>query len=271
MNRWISRKQISPICFMPVFVWLILYSTQPQIVKKIDCNLLAKIDETLFPFVTETISSTRPNKILDILAAIVYTTHFTIPFLFTAYLFFKHGMYSVNRFAWYFGMINTIAVIIQILHPTAPPWYTDICSAAVDHDHGETMKITKGNAAGLKRVDNMLHVPFFTIIYAQSKVVFGAFPSLHASWPLLISVIKPEGLGLFPWGVIHSLWVAWAALYLSHHYFIDAIGGWILVILVITDWKKLLLPLVLRRKPRSNNSSSGRGTKGEKDFIATIV
>ncbi len=34
----------------------------------------------LTPFVTETISSTRPNKILDILAAIVYTTHFTIPF-----------------------------------------------------------------------------------------------------------------------------------------------------------------------------------------------
>lgn len=221
------------MCFIPIFAWLLLYSTQPRIVKHIDCETLPKIDGILFPFMTETISSTTPNTILDILAAIVYILHFTIPFLFTIYLYLMYGVSSVNRFAWQFGIVNLVAVIIQILHPTAPPWYD--CQQQQDEF---TMKMTKGNPAGLERVDQLLHISIFTKLYSESKMVFGAFPSLHASWPLTIALFKPAGA--FRWGIFHSLWVGWAALYLKHHFFVDVIGGWLLVLIVLLiDWQSV--------------------------------
>lgn len=219
-KRASRNKAPSKLAFAPVFVWLLVYSTQPHIVKSVDQYTLPLIDSTLLPGVTRALAS-KPRVGLDVLAALVYAAHFFIPFVTPIVLYFARGTEAVNRFAWCFGLVNVIAILVQLLWPTAPPWYD-----------GDGKERVAGSAAGLARVDALFGMQLFETLYSRAKIVFGAFPSLHAAWPLLLAMMIGGRLGL-AWGIVHTAWVSWAAVYLRHHYFVDAVGGWAIVVLVV--------------------------------------
>jgi membrane-associated phospholipid phosphatase len=85
----------------------------------------------------------------------------------------------------------------------------------------------------LARVDAWLGVHYFGGFYARSKNVFGAMPSLHCAYPLLIVLEgwKPfAALERAKWplrvaSVAYSLWMCAAAVYLDHHWILDVIVG----------------------------------------------
>jgi membrane-associated phospholipid phosphatase len=168
-------------------------------------------------------------NLLDLLAAFAYLIHFAFAWIFAL------GLYLYNRrrrtpsgypvaepwtFLFTFGILNAIAVITQISWPTAPPWYVE--QYGVDLEANYDMK---GDEAGLQRVDQLIQFELFKRLYGQSPIVFGSFPSLHAAWPICITLFAPNYPILKFVGFLYTALVWWAAMYLNHHYLVDLIGG----------------------------------------------
>lgn len=86
----------------------------------------------------------------------------------------------------------------------------------------------KGEPAILARVDEHYQIDLYHRMYAEGgKVVFGAWPSLHAAWPYLMARFRPcmpyKTVQLFQWAYMLLVW--WAAIYLQHHFAADVLGG----------------------------------------------
>jgi hypothetical protein len=164
---------------------------------------------------------------LDVLSAFIYFVHFGFVWIYCIglYLYYRkrtaRNYEPINQpwtFFWCFGILNFLAVVTQISWPTAPPWYPEVYG-----NQPASYKMA-GYAAGLSRADRMIGYPFFGHIYETSPIVFGSFPSLHAAWPLMITLFAPTRV-LKAIGSIYVLWVWWAAVYLNHHFFVDVLGG----------------------------------------------
>jgi len=116
-----------------------------------------------------------------------------------------------------------------LVYPVAPPWY------GID-----ATRI-------LFQVDNSLGIPFYRTIFdfVQSNP-FAAFPSLHSTYPWLISLFalkigrkKALPILVFPVGVWFS------AVYLGEHYVIDVIGGIVYATCAFL-FVESVLPLIMR-------------------------
>jgi membrane-associated phospholipid phosphatase len=79
----------------------------------------------------------------------------------------------------------------------------------------------------LARVDAWLGVPFFGAMYARSSAVFGAMPSLHCAYAALLVL---DGWTMFgrlarTGTVAYASLMAFAAVYLDHHWILDVLAG----------------------------------------------
>ena len=94
----------------------------------------------------------------------------------------------------------------------------------------------KGHPAGLLRVDEILGTNLFLNGYSKSPVVYGAFPSMHCGWPFLLTLYYTGQYQKCSW--FYSCLLAWAAMYLKHHYLTDVLGGWCYALLAmkLADW-----------------------------------
>ena len=210
---------------------------------------------------------------MDIIAALLYGAHALVPFLTGALLLLllltqrpscssrwhslwqrlEAGLLYLNAYGW----LNLLALLTHIALPTAPPWSLDkyrerFTSDALSHcpAHGRQLHIwqPRGDAAGLRRIDDRLGIPLFATLYARNRWVFGAAPSLHVATPALSALVlwdacrwgEEEGrrdarrsdpprvwqkkfLCTFP--VIYTGAVLWASVYLEHHYVFDGLVG----------------------------------------------
>lgn len=228
------------VIIIPFVLWLAMFNFYVEI----PIDMRPRIDVTTLPRLENYILGgyylqTWPRTILsedntfllilDLLAAFVYLIHFALAWIFALFLY----VYSRKRrtpdgkpivepwtFLFTMGILNLIAVITQISWPTAPPWYLD--------QYGEDQEANyeiAGDEAGLARVDQMLQFDLFRKLYGQSPIVFGSFPSLHAAWPIVITMFAPRNIIIKTIGYIYIVTVWWAAMYLNHHFFVDLIGG----------------------------------------------
>ena len=102
-----------------------------------------------------------------------------------------------------------------------------------------------GSPGGLYRIDELFGTNLYTSSFSASPVVFGAFPSLHAGWATLHALYIHH---LFPKARIllcaYVMWVWWATMYLTHHYFVDLIGGSCLAVTVFYIAQRNYLPQI---------------------------
>ena len=91
------------------------------------------------------------------------------------------------------------------------------------------MDLTQHASAGpnLSRVDAALGFAYFKSVYGRATDVFGAIPSLHVAYPLLIAIEgwrqhRALGRALL---IGFYLWMCFSALYLDHHWVIDVLVG----------------------------------------------
>lgn len=188
---------------------------------------LGNIEEHIFFCQPHQILSKLANPVFDVLAAIPYLLHFPLPFFFGIFLLIhpkRQG--AVYPFLWCAGWVNFIAAIVQFTLPTAPPWYAD---SAVYDKHGHVVYLSPCEA-GFSRLDRLMGMSVFHGLYSKSPVTFGAFPSLHVAIPMVVFLNHPWG----GWkvGLTHVIWIALAAMYSTHHYFIDVLGGLVLAVIV---------------------------------------
>ncbi|KAG5519744.1 hypothetical protein PMAC_000017 [Pneumocystis sp. 'macacae'] len=217
---------------LPIASWLILFyacrfipsSMRPRIW----VSVLPTLENIVYGASLSNLLSKRTYFFLDILAWIPYgIIHFGAPFVTSiiVYLFSPPGTLPV--FAKSFGYLNLIGVIIQLTFPCSPPWYQNVYG---NQPANYTME---GSAGGLARIDGFFGIKLYTSTFPASPLVFGAFPSLHAGHAMLealfLTHIFPRTT---PYFIVYVLWLWWCTMYLTHHYFVDLIGGSCLAIII---------------------------------------
>lgn len=160
------------------------------------------------------------TPLLDFYAAFPYGTFIVASAACSVWLYVKDRD-AMRRFAWCFLLMNIAAFITYHVLPAAPPWYF--------HQHGCVVDLSTRASEGpaLQRVDLMTGIGYFRGMYGKAASVFGALPSLHCAYPFLIVVqgwktfSKPfRALALWYWASM-----VFAAVYLDHHWVIDALLG----------------------------------------------
>lgn len=331
-NRKPTRQDIllSVIILVPVISWLTffqLYATIPTEQREhVNINALPRVDKALTGHYL--IYEYLPySVVVCTLCSLPYLFHFFLPFFTGARLLSNFSFSSVlcrrkllrsksQRRCWrcrrrkfsswifVFGLVNVLAVTIQVYFPTAPPWwytstlhirgaehhqeesngtelssgemiidasaqqsqeYSDLTveqrtlntrkrlshvhngthvdeSFILLYDEGDISYDTLPDGARLADVDQALGVSLFASIYGQSPLVFGSFPSLHASWPVIcfsqfLGAVSTSSISAFFTSLarvknipiyIYWCWIWFAAIYLGHHFVTDVIGALLL-------------------------------------------
>ncbi len=157
----------------------------------------------------------------DLYFAIPYGT-FIFACIGAAVVLYFRDYAAVQRFSWVFFLMNVAAFATYHLYPAAPPWYY--------HAHGCEISMTALPSAGprLANVDQVLGLHYFQGMYERSSDLYGAVPSLHVAYPLLIVV---QGWRSFRWlgrtlSLIFFASMSFAAVYLDHHWVIDVMLGY---------------------------------------------
>lgn len=150
---------------------------------------------------------------------------------------------TVPIFAMSFGYMNIIGVIIQILFPCSPPWYENLYGLA-PANYGMS-----GSPGGLARIDILFGGDAYTTNFTNSPMVFGAFPSLHSGSATIEAMFLAHCFPkLKPFFYGYVFWIWWSTMYLTHHYFVDLIGGSILAAAVFYYAQRHHLPQIQEGK-----------------------
>jgi membrane-associated phospholipid phosphatase len=169
----------------------------------------------------------RSSLFLDLLCGATYFLFLPEVFGLAIYLFFRSRR-KMLELSLGFLAVNLIGWTIWVLYPVAPPWYADLHAGG-----GPPALHAAADAAALERVDAWLGIRYFQAFYARSAYVFGAMPSLHVAYAVLVArVIWPLGGRLRIATLVFAAVIAFAAVYLRHHYILDVIAGAVLGLLV---------------------------------------
>ncbi|HYQ01309.1 MAG TPA: phosphatase PAP2 family protein [Polyangiaceae bacterium] len=163
----------------------------------------------------------------DYYFAVPYATFLWVMVAYAVYLF-RRDYPALQRFTWSFLVMNVAGFITYHLYPAAPPWYY--------HQHGCVVDLATHASEGpnLARVDAWLGISFFSGMYGRSSDVFGAVPSLHVAYPLLLLI---DGFRRHRWlGRVLLTWfylsMCFAAVYLDHHWIFDVVVGSLYAVVV---------------------------------------
>jgi membrane-associated phospholipid phosphatase len=131
------------------------------------------------------------------------------------------------RFTWCFFLLNLVGFITYHLYPAAPPWYFHAFGCHVD------LSTAAHEGPNLLRVDERLGFPYFASFYRRSSDVFGAMPSLHVAYPLLLSIEGVPLHGLLGRVLLIGFYLAmcFSAVYLDHHWLLDVLAGSLLTVM----------------------------------------
>jgi inositol phosphorylceramide synthase catalytic subunit len=161
------------------------------------------------------------SPVLDLLCGAAYIGYLLEPILFFLYFTIADGE-RAKRLVWGFLVLNVLGITTYLLYPAAPPWYVQ------RYGLGPARLDVPPSPAGAVRFDALTGIGLFSSFYARNPNVFGAMPSLHAAYPVLV-LGTVAGMGAF-WVAgcsLFALLVAFSAVYLRHHYVWDVLVGWL--------------------------------------------
>lgn len=174
---------------------------------------------------------------LDLFGAVPYSTFILWCVAGAAYLYRKDYA-AMKRFMWGFFVLNVAGFVTYHLLPAAPPWYY--------HSHGCTVDLATKASEGpaLARVDALIGFDYFSGMYSKSSSVFGALPSLHCAYPLLLVIEgwRTFGPKLRAATILYYLAMVFSAVYLDHHWIIDAVLGSSYAIIVALVMRRITRP-----------------------------
>ncbi len=236
-----SRKLF--VIFSPFFIYLVFYNSLRVLHKynpfPVHIEDLYNAEVSLFGIYQNGMKVSmneffiqHSNLFSDIFSGMFYITWVPFPILFGFYLFFMKRPEIAYRFWVSFLIANLFGFIGYITYPAAPPWYY--------LEYGNELLLNvPGNAAGLAKFDELLNINMYTTMYSQGTNTFGAMPSMHAAFPLMLVfyAMKYKNkwfIGLFTISMI-GIW--YGAVYTAHHYILDILMGIVCGILglIITE------------------------------------
>jgi inositol phosphorylceramide synthase catalytic subunit len=166
------------------------------------------------------------SPVLDLVCGFAYATYLFEVFAVGLWLHFKARPLALEL-ALGFLALNVLGMILWFSFPAAPPWYV------VAHGLGPAKLDVAPSAAGAARFDALLGITYFQSFYSRNVNVFGAMPSLHVAYPTLVAcLVRPFGAKAFVPAALFAVLVAFAAVYLVHHYVLDVLAGAALALVV---------------------------------------
>lgn len=158
---------------------------------------------------------------MDFMAGVFYLCWVPLPIFYGLWLLATRHRNGYLHFALVFLLVNFIGFALYYVYPAAPPWYVPL--------HGfEAVPGTPGDVAGLGAFDAMTGTGIFHGLYARNANVFAAFPSLHSAYTLVALIYAFRNKNSLAWKIVLSvvtLGIWFTAVYTSHHYIIDVMGG----------------------------------------------
>jgi inositol phosphorylceramide synthase catalytic subunit len=192
---------------------------------------LFELERRIFPLGGRSISEwivDQQSTVLDVFCGLAYATYIGEVIIAAALLFMARSQ-KVWVLAWAFLAMNIMAIVTYLVYPAAPPWYI------AQYGPGPADLHAAASAAGAARFDSLIGIPFFSGFYSRNPNVFGAMPSLHVAYPLLVALV---GWSRGWWWRVPTLayaaLMAFAAVYLQHHYILDVLAGWAVAIIAAT-------------------------------------
>jgi inositol phosphorylceramide synthase catalytic subunit len=158
----------------------------------------------------------------DLAAGFAYLVFVAETLALALWLFWRGRDDAVSRIAWTFLVVNVMGFVTYFVYPAAPPWYV------TQYGLGPARYDIHPYAAATQRFDALLGTRFFDEMYGRGVDVFGAYPSLHVSYPLIAAILafRIEELRWARWpAAAFFLLICFAAVYLQHHYVTDAVLG----------------------------------------------
>jgi hypothetical protein len=157
---------------------------------------------------------------LDLVCAIPYGTFIFCVMAYALFLLFK-DFPAQQRFTWGFLFLNLVGFLTYHIYPAAPPWYFHQAGCHVD------LAALPSAGPNLNRVDELLGIQYFHAFYGRAAEVFGAVPSLHVAYPLMMTTegwAQHKTLGRVAL-IAFYLTMCFSAVYLDHHWVIDIVLG----------------------------------------------
>lgn len=198
-------------------------------VNPVDVKGLYETEKSLFGIPTAEWGVLTPNefwshhtgRVMDFLAGIFYLCWVPLPIFYGLWLYFSGERSGYLHFALVFLLVNLTGFALYYVHPAAPPWYVGL--------HGfEAVPGTPGDVAGLGAFDEMTGTGIFNGLYARNANVFAAMPSLHSAYTFVAFIYSIRLKSSLTWKVILGIVTAgiwFTAVYTSHHYILDVLGG----------------------------------------------
>lgn len=221
------------IALIPFFLFGISYDWMNILpnyeVNPVDVAGLYNTEKTLFGITVAEAEVLTPNEffaihhtpLMDFLAGIFYLCWVPLPIVYGLYLYFSGRRNAYLHFAIVFLLVNLLGFALYYVHPAAPPWYVAL--------HGfEAVPGTPGDVAGLGSFDQMTGLGIFDALYARNSNVFAAMPSLHSAYTLIAFVYALRSRSPLGWRIVLGVVTAgiwFTAVYSSHHYILDVLGG----------------------------------------------
>ncbi|MBT8229080.1 MAG: phosphatase PAP2 family protein [Bacteroidia bacterium] len=237
------RTRILAIGFFPFFIYLFCYSSLKVLhyYNKFPIHIedLYLLELKLFGIHSEGIRMTlceyfnnHQSLLFDVISGAFYITWAPFPIIFGLILFFSKKEKLLFDFWLCFLIANILGFIGYIVFPAAPPWYY--------LEFGNQFAIDAGNsAAGLSRFDQLIGVPIYQNMYAQGTNTFGAMPSMHAAFPMILVYysMKFGNKYLTSLFIVSMVSIWFGAVYSNHHYVLDVLAGMLCAILglIITE------------------------------------
>ena len=226
-----TRRLVAAL--MPFLIFGISYDWMNLLpnykVNEVDIENLYVLEKTLFGINGAHGVALTPNEffsvhhsgIADIFAGFFYLCWVPVPIAFGLWLYFSGRRTAYVHFALVFLLVNLLGFAVYYIHPAAPPWY-------VQMNGFEFVENTPGNVAGLGRFDQLTGLGVFEALYGRNSNVFAAMPSLHSAY-MLVAFIYSVRARCSVWlrvafaVICAGIWAT--AVYTSHHYVLDVLGG----------------------------------------------
>lgn len=179
------------------------------------------------------------HPVLDVIFSVPYAIFVYVAIAYAAYLFFVDRQ-RMRHYLWAFMIANFISFAMWLIIPAAPPWYLRAAGCSIDLN-------AQPSAAALLRVDALFGMDYFQRFYSRAASVYGAMPSMHCAYPLLglLTAWKAASWRTRPIHIVYTLVMFVAAVYLDHHWIVDALAGWLVAIVAVLLARRLLLRLGL--------------------------
>jgi len=159
---------------------------------------------------------------LDLACGFAYLVYVGEYLAIAFFLFLRRRDDALRRVALAFLLVNLLGFITYFVYPAAPPWYV------TQYGFGPARLDVHSTPAAAIRFDQLLGTHFFDEMYGRGIDVYGAYPSLHVSYPVLVVWFAFRTRDL-RWARIPALafflLMCLSAVYLQHHYVTDVLLG----------------------------------------------